>query len=179
MIIHSPQPWDEWRDTDKNFDEGNLEAWRALEDAQTAGKVKSIGVSNFQEADLQNILDKGVVKPAVNQILTHVGNTPHALIDFCKANDILVQAYSPIAHGEAMKNEAIVAMADKYGVSVSQLCIKYVLQLDLVALPKTENSDHIASNMDFTISLEDLEVLKTIDFKDYGEFTYFPVFSGK
>ncbi|MGV3294135.1 aldo/keto reductase [Streptococcus pluranimalium] len=181
MIIHSPQPWDEWRETDKNFDEGNLEAWCALEDAQTAGKVKSIGVSNFQEADLQNILDKGTVKPAVNQILTHVGNTPHDLIAFCKANDILVEAYSPIAHGEAMKNEAIVAMADKYDVSVAQLCIKYALQLDLVALPKTENPVHMASNMDldFTISSEDLEVLKTIDFKDYGEFTYFPVFSGK
>ena len=79
----------------QTFDEGNLEVWRALEDAQTAGKVESIGVSNFQEADLQNILDKGIVKPAVNQILTHVGNTSYALIDFCKANDVLVEAYSP------------------------------------------------------------------------------------
>ena len=181
MIIHSPQPWAEWRDSDKNFDEGNLEAWRALEDAQKAGKIKSIGVSNFLISDLQNILDNGSVTPAVNQILTHVGNTPLALIDFCKEHNILVEAYSPIAHGEALKNKDIVAMADKYKVSVAQLCIKYVIQLGLVALPKTANPEHMKSNaeLDFVISDEDMAVLKDIDFKDYGEFSGFPVFSGK
>lgn len=181
MIIHSPQPWAEWRDSDKNFDEGNLEAWRALEDAQKAGKIKSIGVSNFLISDLQNILDNGSVTPAVNQILTHVGNTPLALIDFCKEHNILVEAYSPIAHGEALKNKDIVAMADKYKVSVAQLCIKYVIQLGLVALPKTANPEHMKSNAElgFVISDEDMAVLKGIDFKDYGEFSGFPVFSGK
>lgn len=181
MIIHSPQPWAEWRDSDKNFDEGNLEAWRALEDAQKAGKIKSIGVSNFLISDLQNILDNGAVTPAVNQILTHVGNTPLALIDFCKEHNILVEAYSPIAHGEALKNKDIVAMADKYKVSVAQLCIKYVIQLGLVALPKTANPEHMKSNaeLDFVISDEDMAILKNIDFKDYGEFSGFPVFNGK
>lgn len=181
MIIHSPQPWAEWRDSDKNFDEGNLEAWRALEDAQKAGKIKSIGVSNFLISDLQNILDNGAVTPAVNQILTHVGNTPLALIDFCKEHNILVEAYSPIAHGEVLKNKDIVAMADKYKVSVAQLCIKYVIQLGLVALPKTANPEHMKSNaeLDFVISNEDMAILKNINFKDYGEFSGFPVFSGK
>ena len=181
MIIHSPQPWAEWRDSDKNFDEGNLEAWRALEDAQKAGKIKSIGVSNFLISDLQNILDNGAVTPAVNQILTHVGNTPLALIDFCKEHNILVEAYSPIAHGEALKNKDIVAMADKYKVSVAQLCIKYVIQLGLVALPKTANPEHMKSNaeLDFVISDEDMAILKNFDFKDYGEFSGFPVFNGK
>lgn len=181
MIIHSPQPWAEWRDSDKNFDEGNLEAWRALEDAQKAGKIKSIGVSNFLISDLQNILDNGAVTPAVNQILTHVGNTPLALIDFCKEHNILVEAYSPIAHGEALKNKDIVAVADKYKVSVAQLCIKYVIQLGLVALPKTANPEHMKSNaeLDFVISDEDMAILKNIDFKDYGEFSGFPVFNGK
>ena len=73
MIIHSPQPWKEWREIDKHFDQGNLEAWRALEDAQKSGKVKSIGVSNFLEKDLENILKNGYVKPAINQILAHIG----------------------------------------------------------------------------------------------------------
>lgn len=136
MIIHSPQPWAEWRDSNKNFDDGNLAAWRALEDAQKAGKVKSIGLSNFLTADVQNILDNGSVTPAVNQILTHVGNTPLDLIDFCQKHNILVEAYSPVAHGEALKSPTIVAMAEKYNVSVAQLCIKYVIQLGLVALPK-------------------------------------------
>ncbi len=181
MIIHSPQPWAEWRDSNKNFDDGNLAAWRALEDAQKAGKVKSIGLSNFLTADVQNILDNGSVTPAVNQILTHVGNTPLDLIDFCQKHNILVEAYSPIAHGEALKSPAIVAMAEKYNVSVAQLCIKYVIQLGLVALPKTANPEHMKSNatLNFTISDADMEALKSIDFKEYGEFAGFPVFSGK
>lgn len=181
MIIHSPQPWAEWRDSNKNFDDGNLAAWRALEDAQKAGKVKSIGLSNFLTGDVQNILDNGSVTPAVNQILTHVGNTPLDLIDFCQKHNILVEAYSPIAHGEALKSPAIVAMAEKYNVSVAQLCIKYVIQLGLVALPKTANPEHMKSNaaLNFTISDADMEALKSIDFKEYGEFAGFPVFSGK
>lgn len=181
MIIHSPQPWAEWRDSNKNFDDGNLAAWRALEDAQKAGKVKSIGLSNFLTTDVQNILDNGSVTPAVNQILTHVGNTPLDLIDFCQKHNILVEAYSPIAHGEALKSPAIVAMAEKYNVSVAQLCIKYVIQLGLVALPKTANPEHMKSNatLNFTISDTDMEALKSIDFKEYGEFAGFPVFSGK
>lgn len=181
MIIHSPQPWAEWRDSNKNFDDGNLAAWRALEDAQKAGKVKSIGLSNFLTADVQNILDNGSVTPAVNQILTHVGNTPLDLIDFCQKHNILVEAYSPITHGETLKSPAIVAMAEKYNISVAQLCIKYVIQLGLVALPKTANPEHMKSNatLNFTISDADMEALKSIDFKEYGEFAGFPVFSGK
>lgn len=181
MIIHSPQPWAEWRDSNKNFDDGNLAAWRALEDAQKAGKVKSIGLSNFLTADVQNILDNGSITPAVNQILTHVGNTPLDLIDFCQKHNILVEAYSPIAHGEALKSPAVVAMAEKYNVSVAQLCIKYVIQLGLGALPKTANPEHMKSNatLNFTISDADMEALKSIDFKEYGEFSGFPVFNGK
>ena len=67
----------------------------------------------------------------------HITNTDSALVDFCKAQGIQVEAYSPIAHGEALKNPAIVKMAVKYGVSAAQLCIRYVLQLGAVALPKT------------------------------------------
>ena len=72
-------------------------------------------------------------------------------------------------------------MAQKYGVSVPQLCIKYVLNLGTVALPKTSNTEHMQNNanLDFEISNEDMEVLKALNFKDYGEYSYFPVFSGK
>ncbi len=80
-----------------------------------------------------------------------------------------------------MKNKAIVAMAQKHGISVPQLYVKYVLQLDAIALPKTSNLEHMKAdlNLDFNISNEDIESLKTLDCKDYGEFSYFPVFSGK
>ena len=122
------------------------------------------------------------VRPMVNQILLHISNTDAALLDFCAAQDILVEAYSPIAHGEALKNPAIAEMAKKYGVSAAQLCIRYVVQLGAVALPKTANPDHMASNaqVDFEISDEDMETLRCMEhIADYGEFTHFPVFSGK
>lgn len=180
MLIHSPQPWAEWRD-DKRYFEENIQVWKALEDAYTAGKVKAIGVSNFLIDDLENLIAHCKIKPMVNQLLIHIGNTPTALIDFCKQQNIAVEAYSPIAHGEALKNETIVAMAQKYEVSVPQLCIKYVLNLGTIALPKTANAEHMQNNasLDFEISDEDMEALKVLNFKDYGKYSFFPVFSGK
>ncbi len=181
MIIHSPQPWAQFR-ADSRFFEENKEVWRALEDAYQAGKVKAIGVSNFLKDDLQNILDGCRVKPMVNQILTHISNTPLELIAFCKENGILPEAYSPIAHGEALKNREIADMAEEYGVSPAQLCIRYVLELGMVALPKTANPQHMESNasVDFQISDEDMDTLKKVrKIENYGEYSMFPVFSGK
>ena len=179
MLIHSPQPWDDFRGGD--YAEGNREAWRALEDAYQAGKLRSIGVSNFEQHDLENILSSSTVTPHVNQLLVHAGNTPSALIAYCESKDILVEAYSPIAHGEILKNPDIRAMADQYGVSVPQLCIRYTLQLGTVSLPKTGNPEHMRSNadVDFVISDEDMDALRNLDQKDYGEHGAFPVYSGK
>ena len=181
MIIHSPQPWAEWRGEKRYFD-ANKDVWRALQDAYKAGHLKAIGVSNFLVDDLENLLAGCDIKPMVNQILTHVGKTPMELIRFCQDNGILVEAYSPIAHGEALKNAQIATIADKYSVSVAQLCIKYVLELGAVALPKTANPSHMKDNamLDFTLSEEDMERLKAFTpFEDYGEYSRFPVFSGR
>ena len=181
MIIHSPQPWAEFR-IEKRYFKENKEVWRALEDAYTAGKIKAIGVSNFLQDDLENILADCKIKPMVNQILLHISNTNTELVDFCNKNGILVEAYSPIAHGEALKNDAITAMAKKYGVSTAQLSIRYVIQLGTVALPKTGNPVHMKdnANVDFEISDEDMKALKEMEHIDnYGEFNVFPVFSGK
>ncbi len=181
MLIHSPEPWKDFHGDNRYF-ENNREVWKALEEAYKDGKVKAIGVSNFLKEDLENILESCEIKPMVNQILTHISNTPLELIDFCKSNNILVEAYSPIAHGEAMNNKNIVDMANKYGVTVPQLCIRYTLELELVSLPKTSNKEHLKdnTNVDFSISKEDMDVLKKIDkIKDYGEHSFFPVFSGK
>lgn len=179
MLIHSPQPWSDFRGGD--YSEGNREAWRALEDAYKAGKIRSIGVSNFLEADLENILDSATVAPHVNQLLVHVGNTPSELISFCDSKDILVEAYSPIAHGEMLKNQQVKAIADKYNVSIPQLCIRYTIQLGAVSLPKTANPDHMSSNaqIDFEISEEDMAALQEVTARDYGEHSGFPVYSGK
>ena len=75
MIIHSPQPWTKYRGEDHYF-EGNREAWRALEEAYKDGKLRAIGLSNFEKVDIDNILESYRVKPMVNQILAHISNTP-------------------------------------------------------------------------------------------------------
>lgn len=178
MIIHSPQPWAEFR-VEKRYFEENKQVWRALEDAQAAGKVKVIGVSNFLQDDLENILSDCRVKPMVNQILLHISNTNQELLTFCKQQGIQVEAYSPIAHGEALKNSAIIEMAKKYHVSVAQLCIRYVIQLGAVALPKTADPAHMADNaaVDFEISAQDMQQLVQMQtIQSYGEFDVFPVF---
>ena len=181
MIIHSPQPWQEFRDDNRYFKE-NKEVWKALETAYQEGKVKAIGVSNFLKDDLENILNSCQIKPMVNQILTHISNTKTELIKFCKENDILVEAYSPIAHGAILKNENIIAMDNKYNVSVARLCIRYIIQLGLAALPKASSKEHLIDNLkiDFEISKEDMEALKSIKtIEDYGQDDFFPVFSAK
>ena len=181
MIIHSPQPWAEFRVENRYFAE-NKEVWRALEDAYEAGKLRAIGVSNFLQDDLENLLEGCRIKPMVNQILLHITNTDKALLEYCRAQGILVEAYSPIAHGEALKNPAITRMAEKYGVTPAQLCIRYVLQLGTVALPKTANPAHMRDNsaVDFQISPEDMQTLEVMEkIESYGEFDVFPVFSGK
>ena len=179
MLIHAPQPWDDFRGGD--YSEGNLAAWRALEEAFQAGKIRAIGVSNFLREDLENILAHGTVAPHVNQILVHAGNTPSELISYCESKDILVEAYSPIAHGEILGNARVQQIAQKYGVSVPQLCIRYTLQLGTVSLPKTANPDHLRSNaqVNFEIAAEDMETLRNLDERDYGESSAFPVYSGK
>jgi diketogulonate reductase-like aldo/keto reductase len=179
MLIHSPQPWNDFRGGD--YAEGNREAWRALEDAYNAGKLRSIGVSNFEQQDVENILGASRIPPQVNQLLVHVGNTPAELLAYCESQNILVEAYSPIGHGAILKNHDLEEMAKRYDVSVPQLCLRYAIQLGTVPLPKTSNPDHMRSNaeLDFSISDDDMEFLRNMQVRDYGEYEAFPVFSGK
>lgn len=182
MIIHSPQPWVEVNQSDNRYEDGNREAWRALEEAYEAGKLKAIGVSNFRTGDIESLVKTAKIKPMVNQILLHISNTPMELVEYCQKNDILVEAYSPIAHGVILNQPEIKKMADKYGVTVPQLCIRYTIQLGTVSLPKTANPEHMETNadVDFEISTEDMETLKKFKkIENYGESSGFPVYGGK
>ncbi len=116
----------------------------------------------------------------VNQVLAHISNTPAELIAYSQQKGMLVEAYSPMAHGELFKNRRATDMAGKYGVSLPQLSIRYTLQLGLLPLPKTANPDHMRTNADveFEITEEDMDVLKNVEkIEDYGEASMFPVYS--
>ena len=180
ILIHCPQPWILFRSKRRFFKE-NIEVWKALEDAYKEGKVKAIGVSNFLVDDLQNIINNCEIKPMVNQILCHIGNTPTDVIKYCQENNIIVESYSPIAHGAALRDEVIKQMAEKYKVSVAQLCIKYTLQLDTISIPKASSKAHIENNidLDFEISEEDMIELIKLNEIDYGKDSLWPVYHNK
>ncbi len=181
MIIHSPKPWAKFNGQDAFF-EGNREAWKALEEAYNAGKLKAIGLSNFEKEDVDNVLDACTIQPMVNQVLAHITNTPQELISYCQDKEILVEAYSPFGHGELFKNEEVKEIAEKYDVSLAQLAIRYCLQLDMLPLPKTSNPQHMKTNaeVDFVISDEDMMILKNMQpIEDYGENSKFPVYQKK
>ena len=178
MIIHTPKPWRQFHEEDRFLD-GNRQAWRALEEAYKAGKLRAIGLSNFEQTDIDNILGSCTVKPMVNQILAHISNTPEELIQYSQGKGMLVEAHSPVAHGELMKNREVKNIAGKYGVSVPQLSIRYALQLGLLPIPKTANPAHMKTNadVDFEISGEDMDFLKNLEqIKDYGDASVFPVY---
>ena len=171
--------WTEFGGSDRYL-EGNRDAWRALEQAYDGGKLRAIGVSNFQQSDIDNILAGCTVAPMVNQVLAHISNTPTELIAYSQERGMLVEAYSPMAHGELFKNSQVAAMAEEYGVSLAQLSIRYTLQLGLLPLPKTANPDHMRTNadVDFEIAAEDMNILKDLRrMEDYGDAAAFPVYS--
>ena len=180
ILIHCPQPWIVFRGPKKYYKE-NVQVWKALEEAYKEGKVRAIGVSNFDQKDLQNIFDNCEIKPMVNQILCHIGSTPINVIKFCQENDVVVESYSPLAHGAILKNKQINDMAEKLNVSLPQLCIKYTLQLNTISIPKASSRSHIEANMklDFEISDEDMMELLKLNDVDYGKDSFWPAFNRK
>lgn len=170
ILIHCPQPWILYKSKFKFFKQ-NVQVWKALEEAYKEGKVKAIGVSNFGVDDLKNILDNCEIPPMVNQILLHIGEVPTDIVEYCSEHNIVIESYSPIAHGKALKDEAIIKMAEKYNVSVPQLCIKFTLQLGTVSIPKAAKEEHIIANtkLDFTIKEEDMVELMKLNEVDYGK----------
>lgn len=166
MIIHSPKPWDKF-DQEDRYLKGNLETWKALEEAYEAGKIKAIGVSNFEQEDLKNLLDNVKIKPMVNQILAHIGHMPLDLIKFSQDNNILVQAYSPFSHGDMFSNQEIKTIADKYSVSISQLALRYLLQFNLLPIAKSSNIEHMTNNIKLDFEIDDTDVQALTNLKTW------------
>lgn len=165
LLIHAPKPWDEMHGgSEKMYFEENVEVWKALCEAKATGKVKAIGVSNFNIADLQNLFDHSEERPVANQIRVHVGHVPDKLIAFCNENNIAVEAYSPNATGRLRNNETLCKIASSHGKTPTQVAIRYDQQLGLVPLPKTTHKEFMEQNraLDFDLSKEEMEQLLAI-----------------
>ena len=160
-LIHAPWPWS---NIGEDCTEGNIEAWRAMIDIQKSGKVRAIGVSNFAVKDIKAIVEATGVKPAANQIRYFIGNRQDEITDYCQANGILIEAYSPLATGEIANHEMLKDTASKYGVSIPQLCIRYCIEKGTLPLPKSVHKERIEANIsvDFHIEKEDMVYLDTI-----------------
>lgn len=161
-LIHAPWPWS---DPGSDHTQGNIDAWKALESIYKSGRAKAIGISNFNVSDTQAILDNSEVRPAVNQIRYFIGHTQQDVMDFCQTNGILIEAYSPLATGKILENKAVIAIAQKYDVTVAQICIRYTLQKGTLPLPKSTHEEYIVQNaaVDFVISEQDMQHLDSLE----------------
>lgn len=164
-LIHAPWPWS---NVGLDCTSGNIEAWKAMIKLYNEGKIKSIGVSNFHIKDIEAIVEATGVKPMVNQIRYFIGNTQKALTEYCQENDILVEAYSPLATGNILNDENILRLSQKYQKTPAQICIKYCLENNTLPLPKSVNEERIIANidLDFEITKEDMEYLDSLENKD-------------
>jgi len=157
-LIHAPWPWDQMG---KDCREENRQIWQAMEEFLASGRVRAIGVSNFGPDDLDSLLPACKTMPMVNQLRWFIGLNPSDTIQKCAEHGIVIEAYSPFAHGLIVNHPEIADIAAHYNVSAPQLCIRYLLQKGAVVLPKATTTAHIRQNadLDFEISAADMDVL--------------------
>ena len=158
-LIHWPANETQFPD---NWAELNAGTWRAFEEIYKSGKAKAIGVSNFNINHLEALFETAEIKPMVNQIEIHPGHSQPELVDFCRQNDLLVEAWSPLGSGRILENELIVSLADKYNVSVGQICINYCLAKEILPLPRSTSEKNIEANLtsnNFKLSAEDVKAI--------------------
>ena len=161
FLIHWPAPL-ACRD---RFAERNLSIWRAFEELYASGRLKAMGVSNFFNHHLDALLPYINVKPMVHQIEVHPFNFDKENIEYSRKNGMLIEGFSPLARGQVFGNQLLADMAQKYGKNVSQICIRWCLQKDVLPLPKTTKTYRLKENLevfDFTISPEDMAVIDSL-----------------
>ncbi len=160
-LIHAPWPWS---NVGLDCEEGNIEVWKAFIDLKKQGLVRSIGVSNFKENNLDNIIRATGVIPDVNQIRFFIGNTQEGVLKYCKEHDILVEAYSPLATGEILGSPQLDEIAKKYNKTKAQICIRYCVERGTLPLPKSTHENRILENIDidFKIEEKDMEYLNNL-----------------
>lgn len=150
-----------------NWRELNAETWKAFETLYRQGKIKSIGVSNFKKHHLAALMCNCEIKPMINQIEYHPGFMQEETVAFCRQNGIQIEAWSPLGTGAMLQNDVLKSIAEKYQVSVAQLCIRWCLQNDVIPLPKSVSPNRIQENIDvynFAISDHDMQMINNMKY---------------
>ncbi|MEK3724124.1 aldo/keto reductase [Paenibacillus sp. FSL H8-0034] len=146
-------------------------SWRAMEELYAQGKVRAIGVSNFHEDRLIDLIIHNEVVPAVNQVETHPFNQQIENAKFMKENKVQIESWAPFAEGKnnLFQNELLVAMAEKYNKSVAQVVLRWLTQREVVVIPKSVRKERMIENFnifDFELSQGDMELIATLDTKE-------------
>lgn len=158
LLIHWPNPIysrDNWK-------EDNAGSWKAMEEAVEAGKLKSLGVSNFLVHHLDALMETAKIKPAVNQILLNPSEMQPEVVQYNKEHDIISEAYSPLGTGKIFEIDELKELADKYDKSIAQLVLKWSLQHSYLPLPKTVTKHRVWANtelFDFKIDEKDMKLI--------------------
>ena len=137
-----------------------------MQEIAASGRAKAIGVSNYTVKHLEELLSECDIRPAVNQVEIHVFLQQTELREYCIKNGIVVEAYSPLAHGNGLDDPTLIEIGSKYGKSSAQIMIKWCAQNNMVVLPKSITKDRIESNIDiydFELASEDLEKIAGLE----------------
>ena len=153
-----------------DWKEINAETWRGFEAMYEAGKIRAIGVSNYQQKHLEALEERCSVYPMVNQLEYHPGYLQADTVEYSQAKGMLVQAYCPLGRGDILQNPLLVSLAEKYGVTTSQICLRFELQKGINVLPKSLKADHMKTNLDvfgFAIEEEDIAAIEALPLEGF------------
>lgn len=167
-LIHWPKRSPEDEDWKKRL----KETWRAIEELYTDGKIRAIGVSNCLPHHLEVILEDAQVKPMVNQLELHVGYMQPVAVEYCRKNDIQVQAWSPLGRRRILEDPVVLSFAKKYGVTPAQFLLGFLYQEGFSVIPKASTKERLLENQqifDFTITDEDKYFLECLPQTGWSE----------
>ena len=154
-LIHWPNPI-AFRD---NWQEANAGTWKAFEELYKAKRIRAIGISNFHPHHIEELMKTATIAPMVNQIRLCPGDTQDEVVDYCRAHNILLEAYSPFGVGKLFEVPEMKALAEKYGKTIAQIAIRWSLQRGYLPLPKSVTPARIRENVDvFDFELEESDV---------------------
>ncbi|MBQ6897781.1 MAG: aldo/keto reductase [Clostridia bacterium] len=156
------------------WEEINASTWRGFEKMYNDGKIRAIGVSNFEEKHIKSLCNFAEIKPQVNQLEFHPGFTQYDTVKYMQDNGILVEAWSPLGSGAVLKNERLCEIARKYNKDTAQLCVRFALQAGILPLPKSTNELRMKTNaevFDFEISARDMNELISFPLLGFSGFS--------